>query len=241
MKPPISSYVKRVLQQTMLSGDELGYYVLTGKIEGIIRDRLSMHLHKHLQDLYGNTLVVLREYRRCDVAILCAGNSKNATLIELKAFGSGEFFKDPSTRKSFPLHLYLDINKMSSLELDAEFLIAFTVACVSGERLLPPNILKYESGAFNLDHMSQIPLLQQQNQVDCVVKQVLGASSIIDNGWREGSCFGAQVALGYWLFNGNDLRRNDFPSTCLTAIVPPVTRKATLPLKSLIVRQVQAL
>ena len=62
---------------------ELAYLALTSKIERPLQDRLAWLLHTRLPDL-----VVSREWRATDIAILSAGAESPLVLLEAKAMYS---------------------------------------------------------------------------------------------------------------------------------------------------------
>ncbi len=74
--------------------NDLAFFALTSKIEGVVRDSVALHIHRKYP-----ALVATREFRRCDLAVFDpqdneGSNASTATAlfsIEFKADGSGKF------------------------------------------------------------------------------------------------------------------------------------------------------
>lgn len=94
--------------------DELAYLALTQKAEHAVRDRLAFALHRNLQDF--PSLLVCREWRRCDLAILeaTADGSIPRLLLEAKALATTDIVRPPSSYR-FWEQIQADLLKSSHL------------------------------------------------------------------------------------------------------------------------------
>lgn len=120
--------------------DELAFLAATSKVELPIRDRLAWNL----QRLIGEELLVAREWRRADLAVL-AGEGVVAQL-EAKALYSFNVLQ-PANRKAYLDRLIADAAKMAALAASDRYLLSMLVD-VRGEIRpdLNSHVVKYSSG-----------------------------------------------------------------------------------------------
>ena len=88
------SFFSTAMTDGLPGPNDLAFFALTSKIEGVVRDSVALHIHRKYP-----ALVATREFRRCDLAVFDpqdneGSNASTATAlfsIEFKADGSGKF------------------------------------------------------------------------------------------------------------------------------------------------------
>jgi hypothetical protein len=121
---------------------ELAYLAVTSKVEFPVRDRLAWELHQKLED---PSLLVAREWKRADVAVVREGDA--VVLIEGTALYAFDVLREPG------LHKYLakvtgDLAKAATLAPHADTYALVLCTHVLGEIARPLRrwIVKYSSG-----------------------------------------------------------------------------------------------
>ena len=90
----LADEIRRAISRLSPDPDELAYLALTSKPEAQVRDRLAYQLHQQLAD---RDLMVAREWKRTDLAILRSDGAPEA-LLEAKALLSPHATRDPHLR-----------------------------------------------------------------------------------------------------------------------------------------------
>ncbi len=115
--------------------EELAFFGLTSKSELQYRDRVALGLYRKLFDKYN----VVREWKKCDLAILEKITNKPIALIEFKVCYSCDLYK-PSTRKEYVDAIKKDIEKSKLISVsDTEI---YSILFVVKPKDIIPNELK---------------------------------------------------------------------------------------------------
>jgi hypothetical protein len=124
-----------------LPEDELAYLALTSKPEHALRDRLAWRLHQAV----GDHLVVAREWRRVDLAVL--DRDQPVALVEAKSFYAFDAIR-PGHRASWLAKMQADVTKATRLSTTSEVYVLAFVTNLEGSigAHLRNRVVKYASG-----------------------------------------------------------------------------------------------
>jgi hypothetical protein len=176
--------------------DELAYLALTSKIERPLQDRLAWSLHTQLPEL-----VVAREWRRADIAVLDASATAPLVLIEAKAMYTNDVMEErsPNTRK-YMKYMRDDIAK--SVQLDAGgtadvYALALATHPMGAPRQLDGVIKYLPAIRGSLQKNSHGAVRQSASETLSRLLPDLGP--VRSGSLMGGSAFGVQVAIDWWL------------------------------------------
>ncbi|MEU9342053.1 hypothetical protein AB0D74_12650 [Streptomyces sp. NPDC048278] len=174
--------------------DELAYLALTSKVERPLQDRLAWALHTRLPEL-----VVAREWRRCDIAVLNSDASLPLLLLEAKAMYSFDLVRKTSAA-DYAAKVKADLDKMRVLDksgaADTYALVLATHPFSTPQNL--PGVIKYDRDVRAALH--KMPEDGIRRAAANAANRILGAFGPVRKGSLSGgSAFGTQVAVDYWL------------------------------------------
>jgi hypothetical protein len=173
---------------------ELAYLALTSKIERPLQDRLAWSLHAGLPGL-----VVSREWRKTDIAILSADGKTPRVLLEAKAMYSFDLAWEPNA-SGYPQLMAHDMAKASQLDPEGTAAV-YALALVTHPHGLPrdlPGVIKY------LDRITEATLEVGAGPLReiaaATMKRTLPQLGNVRTGALSGGvAFDTKVTIDYWL------------------------------------------
>lgn len=175
---------------------ELAYLALTSKIERPLQDRLAWSLHTQLPGL-----VVAREWRNTDIAVLSADGSSPEVLLEAKAMYSFDV-ASPHSRNAarYPQMMQNDIAKARRLDPQGTADV-YALALVTHPHGQPPHlpyVIKY------LDSIERAESATGSKRLQGMTVPTLGAAlrplgPVRTGSLAGGAAFGVEVTVRYWL------------------------------------------
>jgi len=175
---------------------ELAYLALTSKIERPLQDRLAWVLHTRLPGL-----VVSREWRATDIAILSAGAQSPLVLLEAKAMYSFDVaWEHRAGATAYPRLMRRDIAKARALDPHgaADVYALALVTHPHGRPPTLPGVIKY------LDRINRALSAGSPEDLQLMsaatMRQALAPLGQVQSGnLPGGTAFGVKVTIGYWL------------------------------------------
>lgn len=175
---------------------ELAYLALTSKIERPLQDRLAWCLHNRLPGL-----VVSREWRTTDIAVLSARAESPLVLLEAKAMYSFDVaWEHRASASAYPRLMQQDIAKARALDPHgrADVYALGLVTHPHGSPRNLPGVIKY------LDHINRALNTASPEDLQLMsaatMRQALTPLGQVRSGnLPGGTAFGAEVTIGYWL------------------------------------------
>lgn len=140
--------IQRIISQNIGISSEsqmLAFFSFTSKSESHYRDIIAFGLYKE----YKNEYYIIREWKKCDIAILDKQTGKPILLLELKVCYNVDLYK-PSTLKEYVDSIKKDFSK-SKIIAEENTEIYSIMFIVKPEQIIPTGlkkILKY-SNAIN--------------------------------------------------------------------------------------------
>ncbi len=188
------------LERLGFEPDELAYLALTSKPEFQVRDRLAWRLHQVLD----GGLLVAREWRRCDLAIL--EGDKPIALIEFKATHTSDvgwgaaagvgpraaFALKHGATTYFEALIRADVRKARARDPDAAVYVIVILTHVSDP--VPRALASVVKYAGQLRLVADLQLAEKK--VDSYLNQ-LGETSRVPLG--TGTAFGLRCGLDAWV------------------------------------------
>jgi hypothetical protein len=176
--------------------DELAYLALTSKIERPLQDRLAWCLHTRLPGL-----VVSREWKATDIAVLSADAESPLMMLEAKAMYSFDVaWKCRAGALAYPRMMQQDIVKARALDRHgtADVYALGLVTHPHGRPRNLPGVIKYLDRINRaLDAASPEDL---QLMSAATMQQALSPFGQVRSGDLPGrNAFGVEVTIGYWL------------------------------------------
>lgn len=182
--------------------NELAYLAATGKIESVFRDKIAFNLHNQNQ----TTLIVLREWRRIDIAIFANATDKIPRgLIEIKSAYSFDGCLGDGIFRYFE-YLKKDLSKnrtrFSGVPLTAILIAAHLEDFPEDNPII--DILKYSQwhrkarAAFNQEEVKEKLLYGAKETIKSV-----GFEQIKQGKIPAGTAFGIPVTVFYWVLKVN--------------------------------------
>lgn len=176
--------------------DELAYLALTSKIERPLQDRLAWSLHTQFPGL-----VVAREWKRADLAILDADASAPLVLLEAKAMYTFDVAGDgvPNTAK-YVNRMRLDIGKAAKLDCGGVadlYALALVTHPIGVPRKLDGVVKYWPDIASSLRQHE--PAALRQLAAETMARHLPALGSVNSGSLRGGEAFGVEVAVDWWL------------------------------------------
>ena len=175
---------------------ELAYLALTSKIERPLQDRLAWSLHTQLPDL-----VVSREWKRTDLAILDAQAAAPLALLEAKAMYTADLAgEQPDSAADYPALMRGDIEKAWRLVPEG-YAQVFALALATHPMSTPvnwPNVIKYVSHTRRKLHQFGEAGVREM-AADTMKRRLPGLGPVYSGSLRGGTAFGVEVAVDWWL------------------------------------------
>jgi hypothetical protein len=175
---------------------ELAYLALTSKVERPLQDRLAWCLHTRLPGL-----VVSREWRATDIAVLSAGAESPLMLLEAKAMYSFDVgWEHRAGASAYPRLMQQDIAKARALDPhdSADVYALGLVTHPHGSPRNLPGVIKYLdriNRALNTVSPEDLQLMSA-----ATMRQALSPLGQVRSGnLPAGAAFGVEVTVGYWL------------------------------------------
>lgn len=176
---------------------ELAYLALTSKIERPLQDRLAWSLHTQLP-----ALVVSREWRNTDIAVLSDDGSSPVVLLEAKAMYS--FDVGWPDRPTAPRYLQLmrdDIAKAHQLDLHGTADV-YALALVTHPHGLPrnlPGVIKYLDPVRRAEHAAGSAVRLREMAAATLDAALPQLGTVRTGSLSGGAAFDVEVSVDYWL------------------------------------------
>jgi len=194
MKNKILDSIEFIISQDIAvasDSQEIAFYGLTSKSELQYRDKIAFNLYRKYKDKYN----VVREWKKCDLAVLEKNSDKPVALIEFKVCYSCDLYK-PSTIKEYVNGIKSDFEKSKKLS-DKETEIYSIMFIVKPKEKIPDElkeVVKYRTSinaGFNkLGDAENIEIIGEAN-LRCEFKEIEFKEI------RNEKAFGIQCGLGY--------------------------------------------
>ena len=182
--------------QTQFHKNELAYLALTSKPEFAIRDKLAFNLH---QSLLARGLIVSREWKRTDLAVLL--EARPQALLEIKAMFSFDAVKKGRPSHQYESLLQSDVAKARKVALSQTQIFALLLSTHPAASFDPRlrGVVKYLT-KINSNYRGMSASEIRENATSAVrswpsSRLVRTAGTI-----AAGEAFGVEVKLDYWLF-----------------------------------------
>lgn len=176
---------------------DLAYLPLTSKVERPLQDRLAWSLHTKLPEL-----VVSREWKRTDLAILDAQASTPLLLLEAKAMYTADLVGQQlaDADDDYPTRMRHDIEKAQQLASEGNAQV-FALGLATHPMDVPenwPNVIKY------------VPLVRsklrqfgeagvREMAADTMKRRLSPLGPVRSGSLHGGRAFGVEVAVDWWL------------------------------------------
>lgn len=178
---------------------ELAFLALTSKVELPVRDRLAFALHKRLPHL-----LVAREWRRVDLAVLAQDGKTPEMLLEAKALYTFDLIGDDVWVDRYPQMVRKDVAALRArTDLSQRTqLLALVLAThpLSGAGPELREVAKYSGGvAKALAALGSADAVMKQADA-AITASLPEASDLVASGrLAGGAAYGIQVEIPYWL------------------------------------------
>lgn len=185
--------------ERLFESDELAFLALTSKAELPVRDRLAFALHRRLRGL-----LVAREWKRVDLAVLAEDGKTPEMLLEAKALYTFDLIGDDAWADRYPQRVRDDVAALRSRPDLSEqtqlfaLILATHPLHVSGPKLR--EIAKYSNGvAKALAALGSADAVMKQ--ADKAIKATLPPETDLVAAGRllGGTAYGIEVEVPYWL------------------------------------------
>ena len=184
--------VERALKSGLPDRDDLAFLALTGKIESAVRDAVALRLGKDLADS-DPSLLVCREYKRCDLAILNSKGSAQLS-IEFKDCISGDLSE---SHKKTPIDdVETDIKRDKCKSKNP--LAVLTTKSVFGKFDVDRGI-KYLGGKRGFKEFCSHEVEDQAERCQRFVHSRL---NVLSAGFVTGTSRSLKVRIDWWLIDG---------------------------------------
>ena len=194
MKNEILESIEFIISQNIAvdsDSGEIAFYGLTSKSELQYRDKIAFNLYRKYNDKYN----VIREWKKCDLAVLEKNSDKPIALIEFKVCYSCDLYK-PSTIKEYTIAIKSDFEKSKKLS-DKETEVYSILFIVKPKEKIPnelKEVVKYRTSinagfnklgdAENIEMIGEANLRSEFKNIE--FKEI-----------RNEKAFGIQCGLGY--------------------------------------------
>ena len=194
MKNKILESIEFIISQNIAvdsDSGEIAFYGLTSKSELQYRDKIAFNLYRKYNDKYN----VIREWKKCDLAVLEKNSDKPIALIEFKVCYSCDLYK-PSTIKEYTIAIKSDFEKSKKLS-DKETEVYSILFIVKPKEKIPDElkeVVKYRTSinagfnklgdAENIEMIGEANLRSEFKNIE--FKEI-----------RNEKAFGIQCGLGY--------------------------------------------
>lgn len=200
MKDDILKSIKLIIDLEIAIGrdsEELAFYGLTSKSAHQYRDKIAFHLYKQYKNKYN----VVREWNRCDIAVLDKISGKPIALIEFKVCYSCDLYK-PSTIKEYVNYINIDFekSKLIAVEETEVYSILFIVKPKHKIPIELNKVVKYIKSinagfnkygdAKNIERIGELNLVANFNNIEF-------------NESGNDKAFGVECGLGYCVIKIN--------------------------------------
>jgi hypothetical protein len=174
---------------------ELAYLALTSKIERPLQDRLAWSLHRQLAPL-----VIAREWRNTDIAILSRDGDSPVILLEAKAMYSFDVSLPDRARRYLQM-MRDDVAKARQLDPHGTADV-YALALVTHPHGVPrnlPSVIKYLNLIKRAEHTAGSATRLREMAVDTLAEALPQLGKVRSGSLPGGAAFDVEVSVDYWL------------------------------------------
>lgn len=178
--------------------DELAYLALTSKIELPVRDRLAFSLYRRLDDL-----LIAREWKRVDLAVLAGDGETPEMLLEAKALYTFDLIGDEAWTSRYPEKVTADLAALCARKDLTERTQLFALVLATHPTSQPSaqlkQVAKYSKGVGKAigTHGDATAVLRHADEA--LRASLRHAGAVYPGEIPGGTAYDVAVSVPYWL------------------------------------------